>query len=572
MPKQMTIFEDLIEELKDENLLEETVIDVQNKKKNGEDFNSPKQSRTELTAVKRKENSADVLPAFQSFDAADRTNSHEFSQNIEDDLNAAAAPQILQNEFADGNDFFEPESETPLNQAEFFKKRATDEVNSLQMVEHVLSGVERDFLGVSPKLYDDLEVKKALHSFLQVSQNINSPEQANAEFLLLQETETWYSALSQKDKNIAIGNLRRYCETTRPALSFQALAALARFYRNAPFSESVRSKFEMVLTRFFSREIGGDIRKLVLSHDEMIEKLNEFYAEWSSIPLYATDDDDESNLLLSAIKFEEFMTEVESAENIEELLKTDFFNRFKNFKDDTHENFFAPLITATSIESNIRIGNRFLALLVKQKQSENFDAEIFAEKYAAYDETVSEVICKTVGSGRIFAGEFTDADVFWEPQSSEQVVSQPEFEKQNLNKPTEKPKPKKEKSAVAGGLFKVNKWLLAGTLAALFISIGLYVWVEYFIEEPKLSDSVKVVNLDNSSFKEYIQTARINNDMFYGVVNVNWDGLTNEKKEDLFAKILVTGGEKGFKQVTLMNRQGRTVGFASAEKIEIYNP
>lgn len=568
MPKQMNIFEDLIEELKDENLLEKTVIDVRNKKNNGESFDQPKQNRSELTAVEAEKKSVHNLNASEIFDTAGQNVSSEFFQNSEDDL-PSAVPLILQDEFAEDNYSFE--SETPLDQAEFFKKRATDEVNSLQMVEHVLSGVERDFLGVTPKLYDDLEVKKALHSFLQLAQNINSPEQANAEFLLLQETESWYSALSQKDKNITIANLRRYCETSRPALSFQALAALARFYRNAPFSESVRSKFEMVTTRFFARETGGDIRKLVLNHDGMIEKLNEFYAEWSSIPLYSTDDEDESKILLSAIKFEEFTTEVESAQSIEELFKTDFFNRFKNFKDDTHENFFAPLITATSIESNIRIGNRYLALLLQHKQSENFDAELFAEKYAAYDEIVSEVICKTVGSGRIFAGQFTDADVTWDPHS-EQAVSQPEFEKQNLNKPTEKPKPKKEKSAVTNSLFKVNKWLLAGTLAALFFSIGLYAWAEYFIEEPKLSDSVKVVNLDNSSFKEYIQTARINNDMFYGIVNVNWDGLTNEKKEDLFGKILVTGGEKGFKQVTLMNRQGRTVGYGSAEKIEIYNP
>ena len=271
------------------------------------------------------------------------------------------------------------------------------------MVEHVLSGVERDFLHITPKLYDDLEVKKALHTFLQVSQNINSPEQAHAEFLLMQETESWYSALSQKDKDISVGYLRRYCETTRPALSSQALAALARFYRNAPFSESVRSKFDLVMTRFFARETGGDIRRLLLSRDEIIEKLNEFYAEWSSIPLYETDDD-ESGILLAAIKFEEFATEADEANNFEELIKNDFFNRLKVFKEETHENFFAPLITATAIESNVRIGNRYLELLLKKRKTRM--PKVSKKNTAIFiTGSISEVVCKTIQIHNVFEGK-----------------------------------------------------------------------------------------------------------------------------------------------------------------------
>ena len=307
-----------------------------------------------------------------------------------------------------------------------------------------------------------------------------------------------------------------------------------------------------------------------MSRDEMIETLNEFYADWSSIPLYATEED-ESNIVLSAIKFEEFTTEAESAENVEELLKTDFFNRFKIFKDDTHENFFAPLVTATSVESSVRIGNRYLELLLAEQESENFDAESFQEKYAAnYNGIVSEVIGKTLEMGKVFAGDFTDAEVIWEAQVEQ--VSHPEFEKQDFNKITEKPKPKKEQSSFKKGLLNVNKWLVAATLFAFIVSTGLYAWAEFFNEPPKLSENVKTVNLDSSSFKEHIQAARISGEMFYGIVNVSWEGLANEKKEDLLGKILVTGSEKGFKQVTLMNKQGRSVGYASAEKIEIYNP
>jgi len=57
----------------------------------------------------------------------------------------------------------------------------------------------------------------------------NTTEHAQAEFRLMQETENWYSALSHRDKYITVAHLRRYCETSRPALSAQALISLARF-------------------------------------------------------------------------------------------------------------------------------------------------------------------------------------------------------------------------------------------------------------------------------------------------------------------------------------------------------
>ncbi|CAN5707272.1 hypothetical protein BH20ACI4_BH20ACI4_11160 [soil metagenome] len=548
----MNIFEDLIEELKEENLLEETVIDVQRKNDKNKNLTSK----------------------FEKPEVSQNLNQEMFGkiEQVSENPPAILEPQpppILSS--IETIQIDESQIEENLNQPEFFKKRATEEVTSLQMVEHVLSGVERDFLHITPKLYDDLEVKKALHTFLQVSQNINSPEQAHAEFLLMQETESWYSALSQKDKNINVGYLRCYCETTHPALSLQALAALARFYRNAPFSESVRSKFDLVMTRFFARETGGDFRRLLLSRDEIIEKLNEFYAEWSSIPLYATDED-ESGILLAAIKFEEFTTEADEAENFEVLIKNDFFNRLKVFKEETHENFFAPLVTATTIESNVRIGNRFLQLLLNEK--ENAKAENFEEKYGNLNnQIISEVVGKTIQIANVFEEKFADVDVIWEtPAETAQPVNQLDFEKQNLNRQTVKSAQTKTKTESKSSLFRVNKWLLAATILAVVCSVGLYLYVEYFNPTPELSENVKTVNLENSSLSEHIQTARLNGDMFYGIVNPNWDVLHNDKKEELLRKVILVGGEKGFVRVTLMNRQGRTVGYASPEKTEIYNP
>ncbi len=590
------MFEDLIEELKEENLLEETVIDVQRKNDSNKNltskFENPDISQNINKEIFGKTGQVNEIPApilepaaptILTLNETIQIDESQIDENIIIPENESVIyetvgeliedPPIIADDFIQQNFSVQTsyESEKNLNQPEFFKKRATDEVTSLQMVEHVLSGVERDFLHITPQFYDDLEVKKSLHNFLQYSQNINSPEQAHAEFLLMQETESWYSALSQKDKNINVGYLRRYCETTRPALSAQALAALARFYRNAPFSESVRSKFDLVLTRFFARETGNDIRKLLLSRDEIIEKLNEFYAEWSSIPLYATEDD-ESGILLAAIKFEEFVTEAEEAENFETLLKSDFFKRLKIFKEETHENFFAPLVTATAIESNVRIGNRYLELLLIEK--ENADVENLEEKYGdLHNRIISEVVCKTIQITNVFEEKFAEADVIWETRAETvQPVNQIELEKQNLATQTVKSEPSKSKNESGNGLLQVNKWLLAATILVVLCSVGLYIYVEYFNPPPELSENVKTVNLENSSLSEYIQTARLNGDMFYGIVNPNWDVLHNDKKEEFLRKVILIGGEKGFVRVTLMNRQGRTVAYASPEKTEIYNP
>lgn len=582
----MNIFEDLIEELKEENLLEETVIEVQKNKNNNRALYlqnkqpaAPGVSNTESY----RHDSTDSATAGPINSQIDTISSNESGQQAgtenfanpanlggeagEPAFSDSNAYDTAQRRTGVGENSFDEEKK--LNQAEFYKKRATDEVTSLQMVEHVLSGAERDFLHVTPKLYDDLEVKKALHTFLQFSQNINSPEHAQAEFLLMQETEGWYSALSQKDKNINVDNLRRYCETTRPALSSQALAALARFYRNAPFSESVRSKFDLVMTRFFARETGGDIRKILLTREEMIEKLTEFYADWSSIPLYATEAD-ESGIVIAAMKFEDFMNEAEAAENFEELVNTGFFERLNEFKQGTHENFFAPLVTAAAIESNVRIGNRCVELILKEQQKP--DVENFAERYdSLFEQTISANVCKTLEIANVLEGRFADSEIVREtPAETPEPARHIEYEKQDLKKQPVKNTHSQLKTK--NPLFKVNKWLLAATVTVLICSVGLYLYVEYFNPPPKLSANVKIVNLDNSSLKEFIQTARLNGDMFYGIVNPNWDGLNKEEKEELLRKVIMIGGEKGFVRVSLMDKQGRNVGYASPEKVEVYNP
>ena len=210
----MTVFEDLIEELKEENLLEATVIETTGSSLNG---------------------------------AAD-----------ERDL---------------------PTFEKPASAGEFFKKRAEGEVASLQMVQHVLMGVEREQQKTVPAPFNDLQVKKALHDFLQESETPNSERAKEAEFELLNKTQDWFAALAERDSEISVASIRRFCENSRPVLSSQALIALARFYRNAPFSEDIRSKFDFVVTRLFSKDLGDGKRRLLFERNDAVGNLGTWQRE-----------------------------------------------------------------------------------------------------------------------------------------------------------------------------------------------------------------------------------------------------------------------------------------------------
>ncbi|MBS1796520.1 MAG: hypothetical protein JSS81_21990 [Acidobacteria bacterium] len=573
----MSIFEDLIEELKEENLLEETVIEVRHQKARPVDPHFESVNPEKIPATPAFE-AGDSQPTNGSLDNLERAGLaegapdepiyeaeaiHITNEQWPAEIDAAApapdaaAPET-ETEFYGGEPKVHHEVEKPkgmVSEKEYFRKRAMDEVTGLQMVEHVLSGVEREQMKTIPKPFDDLPVKLALHDFLQDTHDTSSTEHAQAEFRLMQETENWYSALSHRDKNITVAHLRRYCETSRPALSAQALIALARFYRNSPFSESVRSKFDLVVTRLFSREIEFEKRELLLDRREMVDHLKALYSDWASIQVYSADDED-SEILISKLKFEDFIKEAEETKTFEDLINHDFFSRLRSFKESCQENYFAPIVTARAIESNIRIGNRYIDLLHKEK--ENSNVSVLEEKYGfLHDQAVSDATGKTLQLLELLkersehgrAAEIVDISV----KDEEHVYRLPE------SKPRNK-------------FLAVNKWLLAATVLTVLVCTSLYFWAEYEVKETtKNSPGVIKVNLENSVMQDYIQTGRIADETFFGITQANWESLNSEKKEELLQKILDIGPSKGYKRVRLINPNGKSVGFASADKVEVYH-
>ncbi len=607
----MSLFEDLIDELKEENLLEETVIESSARNESASDW-------TEKQAFSVNDSTAVITPKNDFAESTDKTESVvQMPENIYESVeneelavamsspNVPTEPLTFLDEDADlfGDISFVDKSaesdsdnlansnneqvnaeQTDVNQTQtnpavsetivtkvnstvsktipsagFYRRKALDEVNGLEMTEHVFSGVEREIIKVSPAKFDNHQVKQALHEFLQIAEDVDSPNHAQLELDLMKETEEWFSTLLIRDQKFSVANLRFYCENSKPGLSSQALMSLARFYRNSPYSESVRSKFDLIITRLFSKDLANHQRELVFPPQELITHIQELYADWSSVPLYATDDED-SELLLMALKFQDFINEAENADNFDELIKKDFFKRLKNFKEKTNENFFSPLLATAAIECNVTIGNRYIALIELSRL--NTGGLSLTDKYGViHDKSISEATSKTLELLTILKQHKSEGR---DHSTNAGITTKSDAKAREPKNDEKKLKPKNH--------FKANKWLIFATLATIIGAVIL----QFFIlptnlssSKDKISQDVKIVNLENSSLKEYVHSARINEDTLYAIIQPTWTNMSASQKENVVGIFLKAGESKGFQKVHFLDTKGVTVANGSTDKIEI---
>lgn len=512
----MNVFEDLIEELKGENLLEGTVFDQINSSPQNY---SPAGSDTAEFAVKRN----NTAPA----------GSKHAKQ-------PASAP-------------------APENESDFYRKRAMQEVSSLQMVEHVLSGVEREHLKAVPSTYDDLHAKKALHRLLQFAYDVNSAEYAEAARELMQETGAWSSALSARDGRISVANIRRFCENSRPPLSSQALMSLARFYRNSAYTEANRSKFDFVMTRLFARETDYQKRKLLFDRSEMIGHIESLYANWSSISYAANMSEAEQKLIVAS--FQARIKEADQAKSFDDLVKDDFFKKIHEFKESLEETFFIPAVTAAAIECNVRVGNKFVEL-VKHERG-NLSASTIEEKYGyTYDHIISNAAGRTLHLVELLKGE-DEA----EEAHERGVAGAKAREAQKAVQPTVS---YERAPVVPDSRFAVNKWLLLATILVAVLGYATYFWASQSEGEGSAIPQASQLAINDSDLSNYIENGRKTNTTFYAVTRPAWNDLSDEKRKEVLQKTLEFGKKNGVEQVQLLNNSGRNVAFAVGDKLEVH--
>jgi hypothetical protein len=561
----MNVFEDLIVELKEANLLEKTVNDDVHR-------DEPEIGYLDETDVPNTTYDMLQIPAEQNLSALEIVDEVEIEvENSDVHLHETVSPDVREAAIS--------QPRKPRNGQEYYRKRAMSEVSNLQMVEHVLTGVERQYMKVVPNVFEDFNAKKALNTFLHITENENSPEHQEAEFNLMQETEAWCTALADRDKHVPVASLRNYCENSSPPLSSQALVALARFYRNLPYTEAVRSKFDFVMTRLFSRPGENELRSCLFNREEMLAHINTLYGEWSSLALYSVNED-ESNVVIAALSFEDLAIEAENAGSFDQLIKSDFFGRLRQFKGGISELFYAPSVTVAAIDANVRVGNAYITLIARERQ--RMDADSIQSKYgAAHDDSVAEGAARTLDLVNLLRSPLNQPTQVENKQEDRPVEKEKEKEKEKeeaplpLAKPA-LPTPSKNPSQfvndILANAFSINRWLLGVSILLVAASLAIYIYSNFFVTERVSTSTARVVTLEDPTVAEFISASRVSGETFHGMLAPPWDALPKERRLEVLQKIYRSGKDKGFTKVNLLTKEGKSVGFASATRLEVTMP
>lgn len=559
----MSLFEDLVEELKEENLLEETVIE--SRSANGRDSSETREFADTIESPSAENGSGpqrngSVPEHTDTDDGSSDLSEFEFEvldeaseEEIDPPMHSPAAEPVRQSA---------PQSPLLNRQAgesgkDYFRRRATDEVKTLQMVDHIITRVEKEQAKINAAPYDDLRVKQSLHRFLQMDEEANSSEVAEIEFLLLQETENWYSALTLRDKELTVENLRSYCESAVPSLSTQALLALARFYRNAPFSELVRSKFDLIITKIYTADAGEGRREVTLPADSLVHDVQELYKDWSSVPLYATEAEADE-LAFGAMGFDDFIEEARKAHSFDDLVTKDFFRRLNDFKEKANESFFAPHVVAAAIRCNVEVGNRYLELIENEHGGRRPDE--LKDRYGFLsDNAITEAIRKVFKAHE--EDEIAKAEALKKKKKPADVI----FNVEKIGSASTAIAKKKVE------WYKANKKLVIATALTVAFGIFYFFFSSYLLPsaETEISRDVQVMNLENSEFSRFVTSARINKNIAYAITNEEWQKLAKPQKEEMMKRFLATGTDNGFSQINFLDSKGRKVGYVSVSRLEV---
>jgi hypothetical protein len=522
----MNVFEDLIVELKEENLLEETVIDHSGHKTNG---------NGKLFA------NADLSELAAEFDFE--------APSFEDQKTVGNSANGFQ----------------PKPKPEVVKRRLSERMSALQFVEYVFTAVEANFTGTSTTPFDDLSIKKAFHMFEQASSDPESDEYFETESALVTRLESWEEALAGRDRLIPGDAIRRYTETANPPLSPQTLFALTRFYRQIGASEITRAKFDFVTTRLFSKFVDGERRDLLCSRAEIVRHLYQRFSEWSG-GQYKKDDADDPNIALLVLGFDDFSAEGNRASNLGEMLANNLFERICEFKESAGEMFMIPEVAAASIECNVTLANKIIELASLELQRKN--GSTGRSRYAGTDKSIlsnavaSNAVARTIDIGSVFNVGVSDNERDSKAAPA-RTASKPK------EKPAVKSKPAKKVAKTGSNLLGINRWLLLVSVLTIVASLGFYVWSEYYSGTEEASTStVKTVDFEKAELRQYIRVSRLSGSMLHVIVTAGYEELSADAQREYLQKLLQAGETKGYNKVSLVNIKGRDVGYASAEKIE----
>lgn len=249
-------------------------------------------------------------------------------------------------------------------------KRAGDEAVQLRIVERFLSEVERRLLKAMPQVFDIERIRTALQILKSLTDEDDIDECLEAEFRLDQEFHLWRELIIARDKKIETYHFRRLCDSTPHPLEDEIFVALASFYRSLDFSPASQSKFDLSVTRLFTRSAARGRREMRSLRSDNEKRLKSLFPSGDAVSVQA--------LRRTVEAIDSFIDEALSLADFEDLVRSNLFDRYRAFKRELGPLFFEPEIVAAAIECNVVVGNVFNDLIASadEKLSSSLTADV----------------------------------------------------------------------------------------------------------------------------------------------------------------------------------------------------
>ena len=118
----------------------------------------------------------------------------------------------------------------------------------------------------------------------------------------------------------------------------------------------------------------------------------------------------------------------------------------------------------------------------------------------------------------------------------------------------------------------INRWVLVFSAVMVFGAVALAIYANYFATTDLPTAGVAAVEFDNPQITEHVKKAKVSNAILYVQLQAGWESLTKEKRQEILQKILAAGTEKGYREVNLVSKDGKMVGYASPSRLDIVMP
>lgn len=264
------------------------------------------------------------------------------------------------------------------------------EVTALEQAEAVISGIEETQLNVRPRNFPTSNLQKKISDLREAMMQMPAePERVRqAEIRLRQELGLWRMSLAKRDDNFSAFDLRNFCEGCEQPVDNETLTALGKFYRNMPPTAPVLSKFDYVVTQYFSNKRGNSRRALRFDTDKIVAELRQLNYDWTD-GASGTAIHTQAEIRESISALAKLSANAKAHKTLKNWLDNEFFNYTRAVKRRLVENFFVPEVTAAVVVCNLVVGNHFAALCEADSDKLTETASMFTT-----DENASQAASK----------------------------------------------------------------------------------------------------------------------------------------------------------------------------------